>query len=158
MHKAAFQALLDYLIILRFGRDSMLHREKAFCPTVVFIFDTKSASTLVFEFVAWQPGALFPLEVLSGSVFTAAGESTVYSGIGFKQWGRFHELYSVVSLALGNHSEFQAVNCGRYTKSFFGTLGLGVARWRGRWCAFVHVSGLSFVFFCFFLQFDKLYF
>lgn len=36
-HKAAFEALLDYLIIWCFGQDSMLHKEDPFCHCVVYL-------------------------------------------------------------------------------------------------------------------------
>lgn len=148
-HKAAFQALLDYLIIWCFGLDSMLHREdphphSPLCG-LAFIQNQHPHWYLSLLYDTRLPGALFPLEVLSSCVYCCWGKRRLLFGIGFKQWDRFHELYSVVSLTLGNHSEFQAVNCGWYMQSFFGTQGLGVAQWRGRWCAFVHVTGFSFV-------------
>lgn len=148
-HKAAFQALLDYLIIWCFGLDSMLHREDPPHPhpSLWFSFYTKSASTLVFELVVWHKAAWCPVSIgsiVQFCVYCCWGKRRLLFGIGFKQWDRFHELYSVVSLTLGNRSEFQAVNCGWYMKSFFGTQGLGVAQWRGSWWAFVHVTGFSF--------------
>lgn len=35
------------------------------------------------------------------SVYCCGGKRHLLFGVGFKQWGRFHELYSVVSLTLG---------------------------------------------------------
>lgn len=82
-HKAAFQALLDYLIIWCFGLDSVLHREGPPHPTLslcglAFIQNQHPHWYLSWLYDTRLPGALFPLEVLSSSVFTAAGESAVY--------------------------------------------------------------------------------
>lgn len=90
------------------------------------------------------PGALFPLEVLSSSVFTAAGESSVYYLALASNNGTDSMSYILLFPSLWETAEFQAVNCGWYMKSFFGTQGLGVAQWLGRWCAFVRVTGFSF--------------
>lgn len=71
----------------------------------------------------------------------------LHFGVGFEQWGRFHELYSVVSLTLGNRSQFQLfLDCKLWMidevflvlKETFGPWGLGVTRWLGR-CARMHV-------------------
>lgn len=82
-----------------------------------------------------------------GSVYCCWGKRHLLFGVGFKQWGRFHWAVFCCSPLWEHHSEFQAVNCGWYMKSFFGTLGLGVAQWWRRWSAYVHVYGLSSFFF-----------
>lgn len=40
-------------------------------------------------------------------VYSCWEKSHLHFGVGLEQWGRFHELYSVVSLTLGNGSGFR---------------------------------------------------
>ncbi len=119
-HNAAFQPVADYL--MKPCRHSLVklafYAEKTifFSLCVSFIFGMKSTATLVFECV-WNAKpdndtkllvALFRVNVLSSTLcLPLLGKRHLQFGVGFEQWGRFHELYSVVSLTLGNRSQSQ---------------------------------------------------
>lgn len=146
----------------------------------MFIFYTKSATTLVFEFV-WNPKldngtrqlvALFLVNVLSSSLclpllgkepFTlwrwlrTMGQIPWAIFCCFPHSGKPLSVLVIfgVDCKLRMMDEIFLLQC-----ELFGTLGLGVTGWLRR-CACVHVFGLSGRL-ClqrfFFLQFDKLYF
>lgn len=98
------------------GQKVKLLREKSFFPSVYSLsfWWNQSTITLVFEF-DWNPKlnndtrlcvALFLDNVLSSSLcFPLLGKEPFTLWVGSEQWSRFHEPYSVVSLALGNRSQ-----------------------------------------------------
>lgn len=92
---ATFQAFLDYLVRTQRSTEKTL--------IMLFICYTKSAPTLESECVVWHKAArpCFHWKYCPVSVYRCWGKRHLLFGVGFKQWGRFHELYSVVSLALG---------------------------------------------------------
>lgn len=117
-HKAAFQALRDDLIKhcchTLVKTPCLTEKTDFFLSTVLFIFYIKSATTLIFEFV-WNSEldndtrllvAPFLVKcIVQFSMLPLLGKVPFTLWRGLKQWGRFHELYSVVSLTLGKRSQ-----------------------------------------------------